>query len=535
MATQSQVTTKTFSDFSGGVNLYLGPRQVADNESPNAVNCDFKGRGGVGNRSGYTKVGTAGSYSSGVFGLAEYHTSNIDQLVKFASNGSLVGCLYNTGIGSSWNVATGNTFTNNKDINVVQAVSAVVAANVNNSFAGANGTLFTFNGADAMQTFDGTTVAAYAPGATLLYGAYYDNRLWGVDPTYRDTLKFSTKTPDATKPLDFGSTGTSSDKGTLNFTPGSGAEIVGLKVFKSSLYVFTRKEIYAITPSSTANFFNVTLVTASIGCVSHRSICTIENDIYFASDIGIYTIGDVATFTSVRGNNRSLRIQTIYSGLTGETKSKLVGRYFNYKYHLFYSATGNANDSCAVYDIRYQAWHSWTNIAADDATIYISTSKTTTFYFGHPASGDVYNLYNGATDDGTIINSAWYSKSFDFGAPDTLKLFFYTDYVFGSLSGSVTVTDIFNDQEIIGTAPIFQPQPNGGFGNALYGRVPFGGGLNTNVVTPVVNQPKRLKAKAQRYAIQYNVVSTGSWRLDSIGQALMMMTPWKTISTNKLN
>ncbi len=41
---------KYYFDFSGGANLFLSPRQIKDTESPQTINCDFKGKGGVGNR-----------------------------------------------------------------------------------------------------------------------------------------------------------------------------------------------------------------------------------------------------------------------------------------------------------------------------------------------------------------------------------------------------------------------------------------------------------------------------------------------------
>lgn len=528
MAAINQITTKVYSDFAGGVNLYLGPRQVQDNESPNATNCDFKGKGGIGNRSGYTQIGSNSGYTSGIYGMTEFHTHTLDYAIKFASNGSNVVLSYSTG--GSWTAVTGTTFTDATNMDTVQAIDSTAA-----SYTGADGKLFSFNGTDTMVKFDGTSWASHTGAATLLYGAYYDNRLWGVDPTYKDTLKFSTKTPDATKPLDFVSNGTSSNPGTVTFTPGAGTEITGIKVFKNSLYILTRKEIYSLIPASSANTFTITLVTAAIGCVSHRSISVVENDLFFASDDGIYALGEVSTFVSVRNTNKSLRIQRLFDGLSGASKTKLTGRYFNYKYHLFYPLYGGKNDSCMVYDIRYQAWQDWRNIAANDATRYTDSTKQANFYFGNPTNGKIYQLYSGTTDDGTSISSTWYSKSYDDNLSDYLKLYFYTDFLFGLLTGTVTVTVIFNDSQTSASTSITQQAPMGGFGQVVFGRAKFGGANDATTISSVVGLPLRLKAKGQKFAVQYLVTSTGSWRLDAIGQAKMVMTPWKFPAAQKLN
>ena len=83
----------------------------------------------------------------------------------------------------------------------------------------AAGSIFTFNGVDAMQKIDGVNVATYTGGTIGKYGAVYDNRLWCVDEQYSDILNFSTQSPDATKPMDFTANGTTSNPGTIIFEP----------------------------------------------------------------------------------------------------------------------------------------------------------------------------------------------------------------------------------------------------------------------------------------------------------------------------
>ena len=527
---EGQLNKRVRQDFGGGVNNYLGPRQVKDNESPEALDCDFKGKSGVGNREGYTQVGTVADSRTEIWGISEYHTSSLNQLVKFASNGSNVALYYSTNGTGTWTAVTGTTFTDNTNMDVVQAISTTTSP-----YVGGDGTLFSFNGTDTMVKYNGSSWASHTGAATLLYGALYDNRLWGVDPTYKDTLKFSTKTPDATKPFDFTANGTSSDKGTVTFRPGSGENIVGIKSFKNYLYVFLQNAIFRLSPASSANTFTVELVTSAVGCVSHRSITQVEEDLLFAGNDGIYSLGEVANYTSIRTTNKSLRVQGIFDAFTGADKQKLVGGYHNFKYHLFYPEFGGENTTCAVYDVRYKGWQIWTNIAAQAVVVHENTNGVSGLYFGEPSTGKVHKMYGATTDDGTAISSSWKSASFDEANPDVLKLFMHSTFVFGDLGGSVTVKVIFDDSETSATQAITQQKPQGGFGRDRFGRMSFGDATNTITVTRYINQPLRLKAKGKKFAVQYQITSTGQWRLDGITQTMIVFGHYKFPASLKLN
>lgn len=520
-----QLTKDIRNNFAGGVNLYLGPRQIKDNESPAATNCDFKGKGGIGNRQGYTEIGSVADSRTAIYGMAQYKTSSTAQAIKFASNGSNVALYYSTG--GSWTAVTGTTFTDATNVDVVQAEAW-------DGTTRATATLFSFNASDSMVKYGGTSWSSHTGGTKGLYGAFYDDRLWCVDETYFDTLNFSTKTPDATKVLDFTSNGTSSNPGTITIRPGSGAVITGMKVFKNKLYIFLTDSIYRIYPASASNTFTVELVTRSIGCVSHRSIAQVGEDLFFAGDDGIYSIGDVGTFTDVRTQNKSARVQVLFNSLTGTTKAKLVGVYYNFKYHLFYSQFGTNNDSCLVYDIRYQAWQDWRNIAANSAVVYTNSSGTSAMYFGEPTTGEVHQLYSGSTDNGTTISSTWYSKSFDEDSPDTVKLYLDSTFIFGALTGTVNIYVVFNDSEVTGSSSLTQSVPQGGFGRDAFGVQPFGDATNTLTVSNVINAPYRLRAKGQKFATQYRIESTGQWQLDGITQTYIPFGHYKFPATNKL-
>lgn len=518
--------------FDGGVNYTFGSRQIGDSESPDAVNCDFKGKTGVGNRMGYTQLGAVSAYNQGK-GLSQFHTASIDQAIKFVSNGT--NCILSYSTGGAWTDVTTTTFTS-KNMDVVQGGSK----------------LYTGNGTEVMREWNGTTWGDTTNGTKGYYPTYYNSRIWVKDEENEDMLNFSGQfTFDNKVAGDKLGDFSDATSGWIRFKAGSGAKINGLVTFKNALYVFLSDSIYRVSPSggTVADTFTVELITNSVGCVSHRSIRQVEEDVYFAADDGVYSLGDVANYTAVRTTNKSGKVQRIFDNLGATQKSTLCGTYFNFKYYLFYTLSGTTNNACMVYDIRYKAWQDWRNIRGVDSKVITLGNARRMFFI--QGSGEVQEMGVGTTDDGTKINSYWKSKSFDEQIPDVMKFYFDTSFLFGTLNGSVTVSVIFDDTQVAVTRALSQNKPMGGFGrnriggpvgaNAIAGASPirYQGGIgfavNTTTVVQSYNYPQRLKAKGKKYAIQYMVSSSDFWRLDSISQYLSAFDHFKLLPQLKLN
>jgi len=382
-----------------------------------------------------------------------------------------------------------------------------------------------------MRQWSGAAWSDTTDGIKGFYPIYYAKRLWVVDEQNPDMLNFSGEwLATGSKLAKF----TDASAGTLTFSPGSGEVITGLIIFKGVLTVFMRNRIYTVEPATAANTFTVTLITSSVGCVSNRSVAPVEEYVYFAADDGVYSLGDVANYYVPRTTNKSSKIQKVFDALTGTLKKKLVGKYYNFKYHLFYSAGGTNNDSCLVYDIRYQGWQSWTNMSANDAVIWTNASDETDLYFGEPTTGKVHKMYEGSTDDGTAITCSWYSKSFDEDVPDVTKLYFDTTYFFSALEGIVYLKVIFNDSEISVSKTILQAKPQGGMGFEVFGKAGMGGTAVVADVINVVMNPLRFRAKGQKFAIQYYLSTSGSFQLDAITQTFIVFSHYKFRSDLKI-
>lgn len=518
--TYGSLEKKYRSKFAGGYNPFLGPRQIEDDESPDMSNCDFFGKSGIGNRLGYSKVGTTSTYTSAGYGLGTLHTATYHQMLKFISNG--VNTVLSTSTdGASWSNVTTTTFVNKK-IDGCQAGDY----------------FYIGNGADSMKHWTGAAWAVTTNGTLGYHPTYYNNRLWVKDETYPDRLNFSGQSvagadggASADKLGDF----SDASAGYIRFKPGSGAEIIGMKVFKNALYVFLRDSIYSVSPASAANTFTITQITNSVGCISNRSIVQVEEDLFFAADDGVYSLGDVANYTAVRTTNKSAKIKELFDAISATNKSEMCAEYFNFKYHLFYSKGGVVNDSCVVYDIRYQGWLPWTNISATDACVYEDSSTEKTLNFLHPTSAEVYKMYGAADDDGTAISSYFTTKSFDEDAPDIQKVYFDHTFVFGTINGTVNLSVIFNDTQVLGSATISQQNPVGGMG-----RQPIGMGFmgyidgGTATVTSYAGVPLRKRVSKKKFAVQYKISSSGQWQLDDITTTFKPLSHYAFPSTYKI-
>lgn len=503
--TEGKLQKRYRDNFAGGINSYLGVRQIKDEESPDMTNCDFVGKGGIGNRQGYTAIGAADSTNNdGVVGMGTLHTASLHQLLRFTKNASTNVKLEHSTDGAAWNIVA-DTFTANLNIDGCQAAGA----------------FYVGNGTDVMKHWDGAAWNTTTNGTKGFYPTYYNQRIWVKDETYPDRLNFSGQYSEqlltggslVNKLGDF----SDATAGWISFKYGSGAEIMGLKVFKNALYVFLRDSIYSISPASAANTFTVALVTNSVGCVSHRSIAQCEEDLFFASDDGVYSLGDVANYTAVRTTNKSAKIKGVFDNLSAANKMKLCAEYHNFKYHLFYSLYGTENDSCIAYDIRYQGWVDWRNMPASCTLTYEKSTGDRDMYFGHPSTSMVYKMYSGLNDNGTAIQSTWHSKSFDEDMPDISKVYFDHTFVFGALNGTVDLTVRFNDTEVSGSKSLSQVTPQGGFGRDAFGISEFGGATNTiSTITNYRGVPIRMRASKKKFAVQYKITSSGTWRLDNI-------------------
>lgn len=109
------------------------------------------------------------------------------------------------------------------------------------------------------------------------YFATYRERLWGAGDTDNPSYAWYS---EVGKPEAYGD---------LNYIPTpDGESITGMARCGDQLIVFCAQATYAIQEFGTGDF-EITKLDPTIGCISHHSIVNIQETLWFASEIGVYT------------------------------------------------------------------------------------------------------------------------------------------------------------------------------------------------------------------------------------------------------
>lgn len=162
--------------------------------------------------------------------------------------------------------------------------------------------------------------------------------------------------------FDFGSNG-----GFVRVEPDSGDDITGLAVKADKIIVFKERSVWQIKLEQrayktineitlTALDPQVSLITASIGCASHRTITNVENDILFLAKggRGVFVLGNEPGILGdiLRTNEVSVKIRPFFENLTPTEEMNACAAYFNNKY--FLGVPGK--NQTMVFDRERNAW-----------------------------------------------------------------------------------------------------------------------------------------------------------------------------------
>lgn len=496
---QRQISRLVTMNPSKGLNNLVSPSLIDDKEFSDAQNIEYDEGGVARKRSGYTQVIqslTAGK-GLGFFVTESYsHVCTIDNgTFKYAS-------------ASSWtSVAT---------------VSFTAASET--TFTTARNKLYIWNGTEGGSIWDGTALSRPGTIPKGKFAIWYQNfhitsgvvgqpnRIYisATDDSSmftRDSanafLNNSTEVPGATVFTD----STTPLANYIDVRKDDGDKVTGLGRFQDSIIIFKERSIYQLT-FDTSNNPVITPITGSTGCVSHKSIENVENDLYFLSREGIRVLGNEPNyFDAIRSNVLSVRIQTTVDSINPASYAKANAHYFDNKYILSVPTTTSSIARTIVYDRRFQAWSVWTNFNANAYIKYIdSTTNTAYLYFLDDGGTKIYKFNPGSySDNGTAIDAYIVSKAFDLNNPDTLKFFRDIGLVFRRLSGQVTISVYTDEGTLLGTT-VLASGSNDGMGLLALGLQILGQGTgDTSTNVTFVDNPERVIINAQSRVIKFKI------------------------------
>lgn len=293
---------------------------------------------------------------------------------------------------------------------------------------------------------------------------------------------------------------------TIDIAKNDGFAVTGLAVFQGNYIIFKENAIYQMEP--TASSFTITLITRSIGCVAHRTIAYVENDIYFLTRRGVFVIGNEANFyTAVRTNELSARINNLIKQISPAGFELCNAIYYDNKYMLAIPLASETVNRVLVYDRRYQAWSVWDTLNPRDMQVFIDNDNVEHFYFIKDLAGtSVKEVESGRyNDDGVAISAYWESPALDGGSIDITKRFVDLGIVLRQLNGIFGVTIYADGQEIIKETNI-NGASSTGYGSSMIGDEWIGGNINSDInELGVTNEPWRLVIKRNSRTIKFRI------------------------------
>lgn len=330
-----------FTDLSGGVDYASAPYQVDTNRARDALNMITTGRGAARKRQGCRTLAS----SQGA----------IHSLHPIPDTGTLPPML----VAATDEIGVAQLIRINPDGTKVTLLDSSLTLGARWSFVhapagGGQGPIYGANGVDQPQQYDGTSGFAdwTASAGTVPNGrflAFVGNRVFVAGTTAERSRLYASNLKD---PRDWntaivgGSYAVDLDRSDGDRLTGMGASLVAYGgVASGQLVVFKRRKTYLITNLDTgAN----QLISAGIGCGSHRSIAVSERGLFFmSSDDGVFLI----PAGRAQLQRISAPIEPLLHAIPQDQLDLCAGVYADGHYYLTISPTLTLD-----YDVQAESW-----------------------------------------------------------------------------------------------------------------------------------------------------------------------------------
>jgi hypothetical protein len=216
--------------------------------------------------------------------------------------------------------------------------------------------------------------------------------------------------------------------GYVDIDKDAGDHITGLIEFQDAIIVFKERSIWQVTLVTSGSLVvpTVKMLMRGLGAVSHRTIKHVENDVFFLSRKGIFTLGNEPNYLNVlRTNEVSARVRPIFETLTPSQLEQACAVYQSSKYRLSYPVGGSPkNGKELIYDRERLAWTGPNTFAATPGVyeVYYDADNKENLLWGDNDDNFVTLMSNAYSNDkGVKIQTALLTKKTAFNNPFRFK------------------------------------------------------------------------------------------------------------------
>ena len=262
-------------------------------------------------------------------------------------------------------------------------------------------------------------------------------------------------------------------------------KIVGIKGFRTDLFIFCENSIHKLININNSSTVAVIPVAESVGCLSGYSIQEIGGDLIFLAPDGLRTVAGTSRIGDVELGTVSKSIQPIITELAQNvndyTISSVVLREKS-QYRLFYSNEGltNAAQRGIIGTLSPNGFE-WSETVGIEVTAIGSGFNTNGIekYYHGDTDGYLYIHNSGDDFNGSAIDARYQTPDYDYGDFGTLKTLHYVKLSIGpenEIQPSVRVRFDYDSTDT--------PQPEDYlldsvpapsiFGSAIFGTAKFG-------------------------------------------------------------
>ena len=308
--------------------------------------------------------------------------------------------------------------------------------------------------------------------------------------------------------------------GFVDITKNDGQIGTGMATFKNSLVVFKERAIYQFS-FGTTGAPQYSSVTNAVGCNSPRSIILVENDVFFASYNGVYTIGNESGFAIdvLRTNEISAKVRSIFQSMEPSRRMNVSAVYaktanLNLVIFSYTPAGGTYNSRALVYDRERLAWYEWTNIQANCWTPYVESDGSYHVLYGDDYSGYVKEILTGDDDFGSAISASAKLRGETFGTLTQYKKLKDMSLVLRQPTGTVNISIVVDGTNVAYQTNAGTVSPSINWGHYVLSEFLLGESYGTGSITSsddlVLRTKKNLNLLGKSFLLTLNNGSSGA-------------------------